>query len=416
MGGLIMINKILSSKLLKDNLILLIGTNLAGFLAFLYHFYMGRVLGPEDYSVLVVVISFSYIMNVFILGIQAAVSKYVAIYKVRNSTEKINYLLRRSIFKLGIVGIVAIFIFIFFAKYVSGFLNMTVMPLYIVSFLILFSLILPLCRGVLQGLQDFKHLGINLAVEGIVKISLGVLFVWFGWKVNGATLAYVLGFGIPILFALFPLRNYLKKNDVKNIESKEIYKYALPMLIMLIALTAFFSIDVILVKHFFSGLDAGYYSALSILGKIIFFGCISISQVMFPKASEMHELKGKSKGLLYKSIGMIGLLIVPIILLYFLIPEFIIKIVYGVSYLPVAPLLGWFGLFMGLFSLVYLVSFYLMSINKTRFVIVLFLVDVLEVILIHYYHTSLTNIITILIGLTLFNLLFLGFNLWRNED
>lgn len=411
-----MINKILNSKLLKDNLILLIGTNLAGFLAFLYHFYMGRVLGPEDYSVLVVVISFSYIMNVFILGIQAAVSKYVAIYKVRNSTEKINYLLRRSILKLGIVGLIAILVFILFAKYVAGFLNMTVMPLYIVSFLILFSLILPLCRGVLQGLQDFKYLGINLAVEGIVKISLGVLFVWFGWKVNGATLAYVLGFGIPILFALFPLRDYLKKNDVKSIESKEIYQYALPMLVMLIALTAFFSIDVILVKHFFSGLDAGYYSSLSILGKIIFFGCISISQVMFPKVSEMHELKGKSKGLLYKSIGMIGLLIIPIILLYFLIPEFIIKIVYGVSYLPVAPLLGWFGLFMGLFSLVYLVSFYLMSINKTRFVIVLFLVDVLEVILINYYHTSLTNIITILIGLTLFNLLFLGFNLWRDED
>ncbi len=78
-----------------------------------------------------------------------------------------------------------------------------------------------------------------------------------------------------------------------------------PVLIMLISLTSIFNIDVLLVKHFFDSINAGYYAALSLLGKMIFFGSWSVSMVMFSKVSEAYALNKNYKNILKKGISKI---------------------------------------------------------------------------------------------------------------
>jgi len=195
---------------------------------------------------------------------------------------------------------------------------------------------------------------------------LRIILILVGLQVNGAVIAIVLSYLIAFFIGYKSLKKILPKK-VKKFNTKEIYKYSIPIILMLIGLTAFYTIDVILVKHFFTDVKAGYYVAISTLAKVLFFGSYSITQVMFPKVSELYAKKIPHKHLLYKSILMMLLFLVPVILIYFFLPEFIINLVYGKAYLEVSNLLGWFAIVIGLFSLVYTLAFYQLSINKTKF-------------------------------------------------
>ena len=201
-----------------------------------------------------------------------------------------------------------------------------------------------------------------------------------------------------------------------KINTKELYSYSIPLIFMITSLTCFYSIDVWLVKHYFTAEEAGLYSAVSLIGKIIFFCSLSISQVMFPKASELHESGKSSKSLLYKSVGIILLFIIPMLALYFIFPNFIINVLYGADYLYIAPLVGWFGLFIALTSLVYLISFYKVSVNHKLFIIILWVFNILQIVGIVLFHNSLAEVVKVLI-ITMFLLfVILALNVLISKD
>ena len=118
---------------------------------------------------------------------------------------------------------------------------------------------------------------------------------------------------------------------------------------------------------------------------------------MFPKTAELHQEGKQSKPLLYKSLGMIGLVVVPAVLIYFLIPGFIVNLLYGKEYMVIAPLLGWFALFMGLTCFVYMIAFYKVSINHRAFLWIMGVFNVFEILGIWLFHESLMQVIYVLI-------------------
>ena len=72
------------------------------------------------------------------------------------------------------------------------------------------------------------------------------------------------------MLGYFFLRGHYKKTK-KVVDAKPIYKYSRLVFIVLLTLTLFYSLDVMLVKHYFDSLQAGYYAAFAILGRIAFF-------------------------------------------------------------------------------------------------------------------------------------------------
>ena len=55
---------ITKSNLIKDNLVLFMGNSLGAFFTFLFHFYMGRKLGPEDYGALGAILAIIYLFTI----------------------------------------------------------------------------------------------------------------------------------------------------------------------------------------------------------------------------------------------------------------------------------------------------------------------------------------------------------------
>lgn len=393
-------------SLIRDNFILVGASMFGNLAAFLFHIFMARALGSADYGVLGVLLSIIYIIAVPLFVIQMVITKFTSQYKAKREYDKINLLFRRSSIKFIKYGFVFFVLNLALIPILSKFLNIPKINFLVLSPLIFLATLIPVGRGVLQGLQEFKTLGYNIIIEAVLKLLFGVILVLLGLSVNGAVLAVVLSFMFPILILYKQLKIYLEKKEIE-MDIKEIYNSTYPILIALFSLTLFYTIDLFLVKHYFSSLEAGYYATASLLGKIIYFACLAIILVMFPKTTELFATNKPSDKILIKSLVLIIFISFPILGGYFFFPSYIILVLGGKQYLPISNILWLFGSALTLFTLSYALSFYNLSINKSSFIYGLIILDVVETIAIYFLHSSLKEVVIILNVITLISFIYL---------
>ena len=388
-----------NKKFLKDNFILFISIFVLNVFGYAFHFYVGRKLGPGDYGIFGSLLSLIYFIAVPMQAIQTSITKYVSTFRAKGEFGKITFLFKKSLKKMLIFSIGVFIIFLLLIPLISSFMKIdAMMPLFVLGIFLFFSLLLPIARGVLQGMQKFKLLGMSFISEGVFKLISGILLVSIGFGVSGA----IGGFTISYAFALFLTIYFLAKQfkiKEEGFKSEQVYKYAFPVLIMLLSLTGIFTIDLVLVKHFFDEVSAGYYAALSLLGKVIFFGTMSISMVMFPKVAESYAANTEYKKILYKSLILVCLFAFCVTGFYFLFPIFTINMLFGSDYFAISNLLGLFAVFMSLFSLTYVLAFYNASIRRIKYVYILIFFNILELGLLWIFHESLLQVVLILLGL-----------------
>ncbi len=390
-----LINYIKRSRLFTDNLILFSGNAFGAFFTFLFHFYMGRKLGPEEYGALGAILALIYLFTIPLTTIQTSIANFTSHFKSERRYGEIKYLYKASTKKLLLIGLISTLIFLFLSKFIANYLHMARTPIFILSLYMIFSFVLYINRGLLQGLEKFNRFSINLIIEGLIKLIMGFIFILLGFKLNGAVGAIVFALIFAFIISISQLKELLKYK-IKRFDTSKVYKYTIPVLIMLTMLTAFYSIDILLIKHFFVNEKSGHYTAISLLGKVLFFGSMPITQVMFPKVAALYNKKKPTKHILYKSVLMILMFSIPIITIYFLFSKFIVSFLYGNLYLEASNLLGWFGILMSLFSFVYLISFYNLSIHKKNFLYIVGLFNILEIALIYTFHNTLAQVVSIL--------------------
>ena len=402
-------------SLIRDSFILFTASSIVNVGAFIFHLIMGRFLGPANYGILGTLLTIVYIVNVPINVIQTTITKFVSQFKALNENNKISLLIRGSFRKLFVIGFFSTLFIILISPLIAQFLHISKLNIILLSPIILFSVLLPIVRGTLQGLQKFNLLGLNLILEIIFKLGLGIIFVYLGYKVNGAISAVVLSFLFPILLGLFTIKNFFEKKQTDSFDQKKIYNYTYPVLISLTLMSLLFTIDVFLVKHYFEEELAGFYVAASIIGKIIFFATFAISQVMFPKSVEKFSLNQSSKTILKKSLLLVSLLSVPITIFYFIFPQFVTLILFGNEYMKINNLLGIFGIAISLFSFSYLLVLYNLSISRINLIFPLIFFVILETLLIYFIHTTLLQVVLILTIIMLLVFIYLLFYTFANK-
>jgi len=386
-------------SLIRDGIILFTATMIGNFAAYLFHFGMGRFLGPAEYGVLGAILSLLYLLLVPFNVIQTTISKFVAKFKAQNEENKIKYLFYKALRRLLIVGIIGLIIFLILSPWISEFLKINKKNIMMLSIIVPFVLLLPINRGVLQGFQKFKALGVNLIIEALTKLAIGFLLVLMGFGLRGAVIGIILSYIIPFLSSLILLRKEYSKKE-ENIEEKTIYKYSIPVLITLLSLTAFYSIDVMLVKHYFDEISAGQYAAMAILGRIVFFASLAISMVMFPKVAEMDAQKKPNAHILKKALALVAIVSTGITTTYFLIPNIVVQLLFGKEYLIITNYIAPFALLMSFFSLTYLLALYNLSVNRTSFIYILLSFNIIEITSIVLFHNTLKQVLTFL-GITM---------------
>lgn len=386
-----------NDALLKHGIIVLTASALGSVLNYLYQLFMGRMLGPEQYGIFGALISLTYIFTVPAQTIQVSTMKSVSKLQAIGRDEDVGFFIRhmaKRVCVAGLVGMAAVFAA---SGLIADFLRIpSVVPVMVLGIAFFFQLFGPAFSGSLQGLQKFVRLGVSGIAGAGSKLVFGLALVGLGFGVGGALAGLVIGALVSILLGVYFLRDVLtsppSSKAMPGISSYSAYTF---LAFLFIAL--FYNVDVILVKRFFDPAQAGYYVAASTLARAIFFGSVAIAGAMFPKVSASHENgNGAVTGRLLKdALIYTGLIAGLGALLLNLFPGFAVSRLYGVAYNESIKLVGLFSIGMLFFSLVYVLVFYQLALGRKRFLPLLAIGAVAEVVGIVLFHGSLWTVVTI---------------------
>lgn len=377
---------------------MIVGSNATSFINYIYHFVMGRLLGPSNYGELATLFSLIGILGILPSSINLAIIKYVSSASSKEEAEGIINWLNKKVFLFALA-----FSFILFIATppLASFLKIdNYFSVVITSIVFLFGLPTFLNRSILQGLLRFHQMVVSLLVENSVKLVLGIILVYLGFSISGAMGALGVASFIGWWLSRNAVKDYLDIKLQNKPKLKSLFSYSVPVMIQSVAMTSLYSSDLILVKHFFPSHETGIYAAISILGKIIFFGAGPISAVMFPIVAQ-RKTRGENYQKIFKYSFLLTFVLSSVILtLYWLMPEIAIKLLPGSLYLEGANLLVWFGIFMTFYTLASLFINYHLSMGRTTSIILPVIAAVVQIVSIWLYHSSLIMVIFISITVT----------------
>lgn len=385
------LTKLFKHPFFAGSLVMLVGSNIYNLGQFIYHFLAGRILGKIYYGDLASIISILGLFAIIQVSLGLTIVKYIASEKnLKLLNNFISWVYWISLWiGLGLVSLV-----ILSAPFLSHFLNLSEVRIYYLLAPILFFYIMASSgRSILQGLLKFEKYVASLLVESVVKIGLILTLPIFLWALFGAMFALLLGivgsFGI-ITFWLWP---YLRVKKTTSPKLLPLFRYSSAAFIQGFALTSMYSMDLLLVKHFFPPDQASIYASLAVLGRIVFFGISPITQVMFPLVAKRYQNKQSYHSILYLSLVLTVLISLFVILIYKFFPQLIIGLSYGKDFAEGAPQLWWFGTFMALLSLSMLLTQFYLSIGKTRIIWLFVLAAILQTSLIWFIHPNILTVI-----------------------
>ena len=332
------LKRLKKSEFFKGSIILLALINVGNVLNYLYQIIMARMLGPGDYGILAVLISLTYIFAIPTIAIQTGLAKKISRLNSKKEYGKMKGLFYYFLKRLFFVSIIIFMLFVVLAIFISEPLGIALWLLVLTGLLIVASFIYPIAAGSLQGLKKFSELGWNTILIFGFKLILAILLVFFGFRVYGAVLGFVLSIFIGFIFAIPYLKEIFKsKKEVvkESLFSKENILIFSSMLVFVLM----YSIDVILAKIFFSPEITGQYAVISVLGKIILFSTMSVGNAMFPITSEKHQSGAGTQGVFKKALWAVSIICIISIILLSGFANQILNLLFGEAYVALSGLM-----------------------------------------------------------------------------
>ncbi len=407
------IKHVLNNPLLSSSALMIAGTNFANFLGYLYHLIFGRILGKDGYGELAAIISLVALITSLFTFFSLVIIKIVSSKDMDEVSRFYNWIIKKSLFWSGFLLIFLLIVSPFFAQ----FLNLDHRIALLIPFIIVLSFYVMVNSSFLQGLLKFKESVFINNLGWLGRITFGIMFIYLGFNLFGIIVAWIFSIIVSILMSKKFLKDIgIKQGEVEIFFKKDILSYSLPIFIMTLSLTSMFSTDIILAKYFLSLHEASIYAALSAMGKVIYFGANPIIGVVFPMVSKKAS-SNKPSGLLFLlGFGFTLFIVLVVMAIYVLFPEFSVGILFGKEFMEATPYLLIFSIFAGLFALnVYTVS-YLISRNKTKSAYILFSAAIVQALGIMIFNSNISEIIYVSIFTNLGLLISLFFFMMFNFD
>jgi O-antigen/teichoic acid export membrane protein len=413
-------------RFLSNSFVLVAGTILAAGLNYAYNLLVNRLLNPADYATFGALMGVVMIIGAPIGALQTIAAKYAADCYADDDEGGIWLLLKKMTARVAPIGGLLFLFFVLFSGPIANFIaqddvSSTTKGVIVVGAGLLFQLLLPINRGLLQGAHLFADLAVNLIVDAAGRVFLGLLIMWplataetgaslgsvlrgevkvhDSWAVAAAIGATVLGSFLAYMMALRPVGRWAQKPArQREFDLKKMLTFAWPTLLMYLFTTILLTVDVILVKRYAeigTGLtptNAGEYATLSTLAKLIFYITGPIVTVMFPMITNLVKKGEKHYRVLL--IALVSVLAGSSIVLgvFSVAPNFIISKL-APNYTHVSYLLVPMTVIFLFYGLVNLFANYFLSLQKYYLLVPLAVGSILEIGLIMAYHDSVAEVI-----------------------
>jgi O-antigen/teichoic acid export membrane protein len=380
------------NRLVRQNLILFFGALVAGIGGFVYHAIAGRVLGPATYGQVAFLIAVYAVGTAPALVLVVVLARYTATLAARGEAG-VRSLLGRTVRLIAIPCLLAVLATTLLARRIAAFEHLgSTIPILILGLSIALIWQVAIPRGILQGLQRFPALSLNLSIELIVRTSVVFALLAAGYAVSGAMAAVLAGLLVCFVLGLVSLRDHFGRTGAR-VHLRVMAGFSLTAAAGIIGVQILYNQDVILAEHYLSSHDGGIYGGLNKIGTILFFLTISVSQVLFPRVVEAVAKEQHPGRILLHSAGILSALGACALIVFAAAPGLVVNVLFGPSFSDAVPLVfpvGVIGLALSLDNL--LVQFF-MAVHDRVFVPILALACVAEGLLIVLFHARVGQVV-----------------------
>lgn len=390
--------RLFTHELIAGSFFVFIGSMTNNIFSFLFNLFLVRNFSTSDYGIYASLVSIIALSSFLSQSLITIFVKFAGDFLSKgNISDASNFY--KKIFRYTLIfSLLVLLCFIVFSSYIREFLHINNnFYIVLVALITFFSYMSMINEAFIRGLLKFKFLSFIVSFGSLIKLTFGALFIWLGYGIFGALGAVLLNGIVPFLLAFIPLKGIFRQTkDSQEFSIRSILSYAIPASVTILSLASFVSTDIILVKHFFSSSMAGLYGGLSLVGKVIFYFTSPIPLVMFPLIIKRHNNKEAFHTLFYLSLLLVLIASLAIVMFYFFLPKFVVSLFLAQQgYLAISQYIGYFAIFLLIYSLSNVCINFFLSIGKTEIYKIVAPTALFQIFLIILFHDNFFEIITI---------------------
>lgn len=246
-------------------------------------------------------------------------------------------------------------------------------------------------RGALQGYQRYRLVATSIVGEALARIAFGLALVLAGLDVTGAFLATPLSLVAVAALLAAPLARQLPAER----ERRPLGDLLAGAWIPVVGLTLLFvlqEVHVIVVKHEVTSEMAGAYGVAAVAAKAIVWVAVGLGMYLLPEAARRRREGVATRPILVRTLALIAAAALPMVLVYAVAAEPLLRAVFGEELTGAAGALPWLGLAMALLASAYLSVQYLLALGRALFVWVLGVAAAFEVAVLSLIGADVTDV------------------------
>lgn len=310
---------------------------ITGILGFVWTMLIARYLGVTDWGILSTALYYTNIMTMFVdLGISTYITREVSKYQ-----ETAELYLRNGIpikICLSLISFFGLILLMSLMGYSEININVTIIIAISVAFNSMGSIVL----GIIQAYGKMEYQGISIILNSSLLFFGFIIAIFLNLGLIGVALIYSISSVLTIAYLYIICSKKLAKIGMEfNIPLwKEMIKKGIPFGVTAIFTVLFYTIDGIMLSVMSGNYAVGIYSsAYKIISVFTTLYSVYIA-VFFPLMSKLHKEDKELLIISYeKSIKYLLILIVPIAIVISLYSEYIIILLFGISFKPSSSVL-----------------------------------------------------------------------------
>ncbi len=248
---------------------------------------------------------------------------------------------------------------------------------------------LSLLRGVLQGLGDYRSVGISLVAEQTARLVLGTLLAVVGLDLTGAYLGSLLSYVAMCAYCAYQLHAQVAGSASTPIGKAalnlwEHVKRAWAPIIGLAVVAVLQNIDLIAAKHRFPTHPhdvASAYAATAVAAKVLIWVAMGAGFYLVPEVSRRRAAGEDTRGVLLRALGIVLVCAVPVLLIFAVAAHPLLTIAFSHKRATASSSLLPLGAAFTVLAATYLAVQYMLALKRTWFLIAVGAVAVAEPIL-----------------------------------
>lgn len=396
-----------ANQLFRGTSVFFFGNLVVSGFAFLYHWIMPRLLGPAEFGNLAAIFGLIYVVGIPMNALDFLVTKLVAGFEEDDVWTHCRSLLEFILSKLGWFVALSIPVAWVLGQAIQNFLKLPdLWVIWAIWLLAVISFVITIARAILKGLLKYADLLGNQIAEIFLRLIFAVAMVlmisaWYGWGLWGIVLATI----VALLISVYQLRTIWSVKSIPFAHHKwPLKSLGTSSLLLSISYTLMYSIDILLVKHFFDSFHAGIYAVLATAGKIVYFAQSPLVAALVPVVARKTKNPTSARSDLLILTGVTFGVSVAIVFGYWLFGESIlINLIFTRKFIEALPLLVPMGLALAAYSFANLAANFLLALDQSWAAWVSLIALVAQIAGIILFHQNLTQVVTTL--LTVFAIL-----------